>query len=79
VLLLEESRRLVPSPEALRGMGLSRREAEVLQLVAMGKKNAEIAAELGLAVATVRKHLERIYPKLGVNNRAAAAARALGA
>jgi DNA-binding CsgD family transcriptional regulator len=79
VLLLEESRRLVPSPEALRGLGLSRREAEVLQLVAMGKKNAEIAAELGLAVATVRKHLERIYPKLGVNNRAAAAARALGA
>jgi DNA-binding CsgD family transcriptional regulator len=79
VLLLEESRRLLPSAEALRGLGLTRREAEVLQLVAMGKDNGEIAIELGIAVATVRKHLERIYTKLGVNSRAAAAARALGA
>ena len=34
---------------------------------------------LAIAVATVRKHLERVYPKLGVHSRAAAAARALGA
>ena len=45
----------------------------------MGKDNADIAHELGVAVGTVRKHLERIYPKLGVHSRAAAAARALGA
>jgi DNA-binding CsgD family transcriptional regulator len=79
VLMLEESRRLAPSPEGLRSLGLTRREAEVLQLVAMGKENAPIAMELGIAEATVRKHLERIYPKLGVSSRAAAAARALGA
>ena len=79
VLMLEESRRLVPSPEALRSLGLTRREAEVLQLVAMGKENAAIGPELGIAEGTVRKHLERIYPKLGVSSRAAAAARALGA
>jgi DNA-binding CsgD family transcriptional regulator len=79
VLLLEESRRLVPDPSALRALGLSGREAEILHLVAMGKENPEIADELGVAVATVRKHLEHVYPKLGVHSRAAAAARALGA
>ncbi len=79
VLLLEESRRLVPSAEGLRSLGVSRREAEVLQLVAMGKDNGEISDQLGIALATVRKHLERIYLKLGVSSRAAAAARALGA
>jgi DNA-binding CsgD family transcriptional regulator len=79
VLLLEESRRLVPAAGALRALGLSAREADVLNLVAMGKENPEIADELGIAIATVRKHLERIYPKLGVRSRAAAAARALGA
>jgi DNA-binding CsgD family transcriptional regulator/PAS domain-containing protein len=79
VLMLEESRRLVPSPEGLRSLGLTRREAEVLQLVAMGKENAVIAAELGIAEGTVRKHLERVYPKLGVSSRVAAVAKALGA
>jgi DNA-binding NarL/FixJ family response regulator len=77
VLILEESRRLVPSAESLRVLGLTGREAEVLQLVAMGKDNPEISSELGIAVSTVRKHLERVYPKLGVRSRAAAAARAL--
>ena len=79
VLMLEESRRLVPAAGALRELGLSAREADVLHLVAMGKENPEIADELGVAIATVRKHLEHIYPKLGVRSRAAAAARALGA
>ena len=40
--------------------------------VARGKSNAEIAAILGIKPATVGKHLERIYPKLGVENRTAA-------
>ena len=38
-----------------------------------GKSNSEIAAILGLKTATVGKHLERIYPKLGVENRTAEA------
>jgi DNA-binding CsgD family transcriptional regulator len=79
VLLLEESRRLVPDAGALRALGLSAREAEILRLVTMGKENAEIADELAVSIGTVRKHLERIYPKLGVHSRSAAAARALGA
>lgn len=52
---------------------LSAREAEVLCWVARGKPNSEIAAILNLKTATVKKHLERIYPKLGVENRTAAA------
>jgi len=41
--------------------------------VARGKSNAEIGLILGITPATVGKHLERIYPKLGVENRSAAA------
>lgn len=52
---------------------LTRREREVLSWIARGKSNPEIAAILGISAATVSKHLERIYPKLGVENRTAAA------
>jgi ATP/maltotriose-dependent transcriptional regulator MalT len=62
-------------PGELQG-GLTRREQEVLALVAEGKSNAEIAAELWIAVGTVRVHLEHIYAKLEVRSRTAALARA---
>jgi DNA-binding CsgD family transcriptional regulator len=52
---------------------LTRREKEILDWVAYGKSNSEIAAILGITSATVGKHLEHIYPKLGVENRTAAA------
>jgi len=51
---------------------LTPREHEVLHWLACGKSNAEIAAILGIQPSTVGKHLERIYPKLGVENRTAA-------
>jgi DNA-binding NarL/FixJ family response regulator len=54
---------------------LTRREREIVELVAEGRSNAEIAATLSIAPTTVRKHLENIYLKLGVSNRTAAAAR----
>jgi DNA-binding CsgD family transcriptional regulator len=79
VLLLEESRRRVPDVAVLVALGLSEREAQILELLATGRENFEIADELDIATATVRKHLERIYSKLGVHSRGAAAARALGA
>jgi DNA-binding CsgD family transcriptional regulator len=46
---------------------------EVLHWLGEGKSNNEIGQILGIAVKTVNKHLERIYPKLGVDNRTAAA------
>ena len=47
--------------------------------LARGKSNAEIAEILGISAATVGKHLEHIYPKLGVENRTAAASFAFAA
>lgn len=53
---------------------LTAREREVLERVAQGRSNATIAMELAIANATVAKHLEHIYGKLGVRSRTAAAA-----
>jgi LuxR family maltose regulon positive regulatory protein len=59
---------------------LSEREIEVLQLIAEGLTNQEIAARLFLSLNTVKVHTRNIYGKLGVNNRtqAVSKARALG-
>ena len=54
-------------------LGLTAREAEVLLWLGRGKPNRDIAEILGLSPRTVNKHLELIYTKLGVENRAAAA------
>jgi DNA-binding CsgD family transcriptional regulator len=51
-------------------LGLTRREAEIVALVAGGSTNVEIAGHLGLAPSTVKKHLENVYVKLGVHGRA---------
>jgi len=56
---------------------LTSREAEVLYWVVKGKINRDIADILGASTATVKKHLERIHAKLGVETRTAAAAMAL--
>lgn len=55
---------------------LTAREQEIVDLVAEGKTNAEIARLLWIAPSTVKKHLENVYAKLEVPSRAAAAARA---
>ena len=57
---------------------LTAREAEVLYWVAKGKINRDIGDILGASPATVKKHLERVYAKLGVETRTAAAGMALG-
>jgi DNA-binding CsgD family transcriptional regulator len=54
--------------------GLTPRELEVLRLVAAGKSNREIAAELYLSVKTVARHLSNIFDKIEVSSRAAATA-----
>jgi predicted ATPase/DNA-binding CsgD family transcriptional regulator len=52
--------------------GLSRREAEVLGLIAAGRSNRQIAAELFISARTVERHIENLYRKLDVHNRAEA-------
>jgi DNA-binding CsgD family transcriptional regulator/tetratricopeptide (TPR) repeat protein len=54
--------------------GLSPREVEVLRLVAAGRSNTDIAAELFLSEKTVARHLSNIFTKLDVGSRTAAAA-----
>jgi DNA-binding NarL/FixJ family response regulator len=56
---------------------LSRREIEVLRLVARGRTNAEIGRELLISEATVKTHLLRAFGKLGVSDRTAAVTAAL--
>jgi DNA-binding NarL/FixJ family response regulator len=60
-------------------LGLTAREAEVLLWVAQGKTNLETGTILHLSSGTVRKHLEHIFTKLGVENRTAACLRAVEA
>ena len=54
---------------------LSSREHEILELVAVGRTNAQIADELFISPGTVRRHLENTFAKLGVHTRTAAVAR----
>ena len=57
--------------------GLTSREVEVLALLAQGLPNKGIAAQLGISRKTVGNHVEHIYTKLDVSNRAGAAMKAM--
>ena len=67
--------RLAPRPGG-DALGLSPRELDTLRLVARGRSNKEIAAELGIAQGTVKNHLTSSFAKLGVGDRTQAALRA---
>ena len=56
---------------------LSKREKEILQKVAYGATTKEVAKDLGISPHTVKTHLERIFEKLGANDRAQAVAIAI--
>ena len=56
---------------------LSKREREILQMVANGATTKEVARDLGISPHTVKTHLERIFEKLGANDRAQAVAIAI--
>ena len=66
-----------PKATLATALGVSEREAEVLDWLAQGKSNADIALILKLSPRTVTKHVEQIFVKLGVENRTAAAAKAI--
>lgn len=77
LLINEQFTRL--SVANLAQLGLSRRETEILDWVVQGKTNLEIGAILGISHRTVQKHLERIFARLGVENRHAAISLVLSA
>lgn len=65
------------SSTPLEGLGITTREAQVLLWVAQGKSNADISIILGMAEATVKRHLSNLFEKLGIESRHAATLRAL--
>ncbi|XHM91234.1 response regulator [Peterkaempfera sp. SMS 1(5)a] len=60
------------APQPVLPDGLTTREAEVLALIAEGLSNPEIAAELFVSVATVKTHINNLFAKTGVRDRAQA-------
>ena len=66
--------RFMPKDE---GSPLSPREVQILQHIASGSSTKEVARDLGISAHTVKTHLERIFDKLGANDRAQAVAIAL--
>ena len=73
-ILFMTEKPLLTSSQLVHQFNLSRREADVVLLLSQGKTNAEIAIILGMSKRTAEKHLERIFAKLGVETRTAAAA-----
>jgi DNA-binding NarL/FixJ family response regulator len=71
---LEEVQNAEDRPEAV---ALSKREQQILQKVAYGATTREVAHDLGISPHTVKTHLERIFEKLGANDRAQAVAIAI--
>jgi pimeloyl-ACP methyl ester carboxylesterase/DNA-binding CsgD family transcriptional regulator len=82
--LLSEVRRFLgepgaaraPARDALRLADLTPRERSILECIARGQDNAEIAASLGLSEKTVRNHITRVFDKIGVEHRYQAIVRA---
>jgi DNA-binding CsgD family transcriptional regulator len=73
-VLHPSAERPLPVPHALEGL-LTRRELEVLELMAAGASNAEIAERLVISVGTVKSHVKHILRKLRAANRAEAVSR----
>jgi DNA-binding NarL/FixJ family response regulator len=65
------------STEPLLKLGLTARATETLLWIAQGKTNPDIAAILGITESTVKKHVQEIFEKLGIETRGAATLRAL--
>jgi DNA-binding NarL/FixJ family response regulator len=75
--LLDSVRTAVPVPQAIpepaKLPDLSTRERDVLELLAEGRDNTDIAARLYLSPSTVKNHVSKLFDKLGVENRVQAA------
>ena len=76
-LALKDKAESAPIPTPALPGGLTRREAEVLRLIATGSSNREIANELVLSVRTVERHITNIYRKIDARRRADAVTYAL--
>src|SRR5262245_12403155 len=73
-MLVDEQKPLQFDYRSLTSMGLTPREVEVLAWVAEGKSNKDVGVILGIRAVTVKKHLEHVFQKIGVETRTAAVA-----
>ncbi len=76
-LIEERQQKKVSAPKLSLPKPLSSREVEVLELLARGKSNRQVAADLSISIGTVKNHVHHILEKLGVSDRAHAAILAL--
>lgn len=74
--VLAATKTILAEQDGIAKYGLSRRELEVLTLAARGLSNRQIAHNLRIAEATVKRHLANLYPKLGVGSRSEATRKA---
>lgn len=65
--------------DTVRKSGFTPRQAEIVDLIAGGMADKEIARRLGVSVSTIRTHLQRLYREIGAHNRAQAVAEYLDA
>lgn len=65
---IKESQGYVVSQRVCSEFEITEREFEIISFVAMGKKQREIAIDLGISEATVKKHLSNVFEKLNVNS-----------
>lgn len=63
--------------KAIKALGLTTREIEVLECLRRGESNKEIARSLGISPNTVKTHLKSLYTKIGANNRTQAVSQAV--
>jgi DNA-binding CsgD family transcriptional regulator len=77
VLIFADRARNFVAVQRFQSIGLSKREAEVLTLVAAGKTNSQISQQLSIGIKTVKKHLEHVFGKLDANSRNDAVEKAL--
>lgn len=72
VLIAQGADTKLALPTATSTARLTKREIEVLRLLATGLTNAQIASKLIISLSTVNSHVDSIYTKLGVNSRVTA-------
>jgi DNA-binding NarL/FixJ family response regulator len=73
-ILLRRLSALAAQPQpAARNLALTAREIQILRMLELGRSNRDIAAQLGIAVHTVKNHVHSLLTKLGVSTRAEAA------
>ena len=75
-IYIEKAEKFIPNTSLITELELSKRELEVLEFLAKGNSNQEIASELFVSLSTVKAHNQNLYDKLDVKRRTQAVEKA---